>query len=58
MMTVDEFHNYLSMVWYGYSCADKDQVTKIIKEELAHASDYKDENHLKWAIKRRCQAEC
>lgn len=56
-MTVEEFHNYLSMVWYGYGCADKDKVTEIIQEELNHADDYKDEDHLKWAVKRRCQAE-
>lgn len=57
MMTVEEFHNYLSMVWYGYGCADKDKITRIIQEELNHAEDYKDEDHLKWAVKRRCQAE-
>lgn len=57
-MTVSEFHNYLSMVWYGYGCADKDQITQIIKDELEHASEYKDEAHLKRAVKRRCQSEC
>ncbi|MBR0272392.1 MAG: hypothetical protein IJQ68_10475 [Methanobrevibacter sp.] len=57
-MSVDDFHRYLSMMCYNYGCWDKDQVTKIIKDELQHASDYKDEDHLKWAIKRRCQAEC
>jgi len=57
MMTVEEFHRYLSMVWYGYGCADKDKVTQIIQEELKHADEYKDLDHLKWAVKRRCQAE-
>lgn len=42
MMSVEEFHNYLSMVWY---------------EELARIDEHKDEDHLKWAVKRRCQAE-
>lgn len=56
-MDVEKFHRYLSMVWYGYSCADKDKITQIIEEELAHADDYKDEDHLKLAVKRRCQAE-
>lgn len=58
MMTVAELHHYLSMVWYGYGCADKEQVTSIIEDELAHATDYIDEDHLKWAVKRRCQSEC
>ena len=57
MMSVDEFHNYLSMSWYGYGCCDKDQVTRIIEEELSRADEYPDEDHLKWAVKRRCQAE-
>lgn len=57
-MTVAEFHHYLSMVWYGYGCADKEQVTSIIEDELAHAAEYVDEDHLKWAVKRRCQSEC
>ena len=56
-MTVEEFHNYLSMVWYGYGCADKDKVTLIINEELERADEYKDLDHLKLAVKRRCQAE-
>jgi len=33
MMSVEEFHNYLSMVWYDYRCSDKDIVTDIIKED-------------------------
>lgn len=57
MMTVEQFHNYLSMVWYGYSCADKDKVTQIIQEELDHVDDYRDERQFKLAVKRRCQAE-
>lgn len=57
MMTVDEFHNYLSMMWYQYGCADKDQITKIIEEELSRADDYKDGDHLKRAVLRRCQSE-
>lgn len=57
MMTVEEFHTYLSMVWYDYRCSDKDKVTEIIREELARSDEHKDEDHLKWAVKRRCQAE-
>ena len=57
MMCVDEFHNYLSMVWYGYSCADKDKITEIFLEEINHLDDYKDERDFKLAVKRRCQAE-
>ena len=57
MMTVEEFHNYLSMVWYGYSCADKDQITRIILEEYERFGEYRDERQFKLAVKRRCQAE-
>ena len=52
-----ELHNYLSMVWDRYGCADKDQVTEIIIDELKHADKYKYEQHLKIYIKRRCQNE-
>ncbi|MBQ2653023.1 MAG: hypothetical protein IJF83_05665 [Methanobrevibacter sp.] len=45
------------MVWYDYRCSDKDKVTEIIQEELARIDEHKDEDHLKWAVKRRCQAE-
>lgn len=55
MMSVEEFHHYLSMMWYGYSCADKDHVTMIIEEELL--KEHKDLDHLKRNILRRCRAE-
>lgn len=54
-LTVEEMHNYLSMSWYGYGCSDKDKVTEIILEEFS--KEHRDLDHMKWKIKRRCQAE-
>lgn len=57
MMTVEKFHRYLSMMCYEYGCWDKKKVTQIIQEELERANEYKDLDHLKLAVRRRCQAE-
>ena len=56
MLTVEKIHKYLAGNWYDYRCADKDKITQII-EELNNQDNYRDEDHLLLAVKRRCQAE-
>ena len=55
-LTVEEMHKYLSMMWYGYGCCDKDQLTEIIVDELKKPHSI-GRDKLKLHIKRRCQAE-
>lgn len=57
MLTVEKIHKYLAGNWYDYRCADKDKITQIINEELNNQDNYRDEDHLMLAVKRRCQAE-
>ncbi len=56
-LTVEEMHHYLSMVWYGYGCCDKKELTIIIQEELSKPHPDMSRDKLKLHIKRRCQAE-
>ena len=56
-LTVEEMHHYLRGMWFGYSCADKEEVTRIIEDELSKPHQNMGRNKLKLHIKRRCQAE-
>lgn len=57
VLTVEEMHKYLSMMWYGYGCCDKDELTEIIEDELKKPHKNMGRDKLKIHIMRRCQAE-
>lgn len=55
-VTVEEMHQYLRNTWFGYNCCDKDQLTRIIEDELEQSHGMS-RDKLQLYIKRRCQAE-
>ncbi len=51
--------NYVRSTWYESKCKDKDEIKRIIQEELEKRPQYMDMDMSKLCllIKRRCMAE-
>ena len=51
--------NYVRATWYESKCKDKDEIKRIIKEELKRRPNYMDMDMAKlcFQIKKRCMAE-
>lgn len=56
-LTVEEMHQYLRNTWFGYNCCDKEELTRIIENELSKPHNDMNMDKLKLHIKRKCQAE-
>ena len=52
-------YNYITATWYESKCKDKDEIKRIIHEELEKRPQYMDMRMSKLCliIKRRCQSE-
>ena len=55
----ERVYNYVKATWYDSKCKDKDDIKRIIREEISKRPDYMDIKLSKLCliIKRRCMSE-